>query len=105
MNILVYIFKRESAKVGETTVYLKNIFDNTTLKPYDFFSLHLQTWVFFSVLSSDNAGAHSIWLLHWKAPQHNIDLRFLLMIFVLRTREIEASKPLPFDDCMNNQSK
>jgi hypothetical protein len=27
MNILVHIFKRESAKVEKTTVYLENIFD------------------------------------------------------------------------------
>jgi hypothetical protein len=29
MNISVHIFKSESAKVEEPTVYLKNIFDNT----------------------------------------------------------------------------
>lgn len=64
--------------------------------------MNLHIWVIFcSILGSDIAGTHSALLLHWKAPQHNIDLRFHLMIIVLRTRETEARKPLSFHDCMN----
>jgi hypothetical protein len=62
------------------------------------FLLHLHTRFFFSVLGSDNAGTHSIWLLQWKAPQHDIDLIFHLMIILLTARETEARKPLSFDD-------